>query len=198
MKNNQILKQVEELPTLVDKLRFVEETFPIEGDALEKAFQEALTLSLKRQFPLFAEQIKPSEPKELSGAEDYIAIAYQILHVNKYSDIIIEQYSQNPIISKALQGDSLPKIFNGDRKKWTDNKNKYTELVGDEKPKKSPKLRVSRVVELLFSRIGVDPDLSRRKFTKKELNHPIAYLHKKLSQYNRRQENTKYRHTKYH
>ena len=67
MIENQILKQVEELPTLVNKLRFVEETFPTEGDVLEKAFQEALTLSLKRQFPLFAEQIKPSEPRKLSA-----------------------------------------------------------------------------------------------------------------------------------
>ncbi len=195
MEKNQIMEQVEKLPTLVNKLRFVDENFPTDNDVLKKAYQKALTLSLKRQFPLFAKQIKPSEPRELSGAETYIAIAYQMLHINHYSDVIIESYSSNPVVSYALQKPRphISERFNKDRKNWEENAHMYAGLVGSRKLKKSPIPKISRKIRWLFMGQGFDPSMAKKTFTKRESKHPIAYLDKKLFQFHQRKENTEFR-----
>lgn len=188
---NQILKQVEGLPTLVDKLRFIEDRFPTDEDTLKQVVQRVQREAVEQELPLFAEHIEIPEVEKLSGIDTYDVIAYQVANVSQYSDFVIRQYAQNPKVSKAIRGYRFSGIFNKDRKPWNwgRSKNHYSELMGDGKPIKSPVPKVSRSIKEIFCKVGVPQIEPEGKFTEEDLKHPIAYLDKKIHKYCRRVEN---------
>jgi len=189
MEKNQILEQIEGMPTLVGKLRFIEGIFPTDDASLKKVAQKAQIASIEKEMPLFAGHIEVPEVTEMSRIDVWCTIAHQVGFASHYSDLTIEQYSQNPVVSGALQGDRVYKRFNKDRRRWEQNKGNYAELIGNEKPKKSPRPKVSKDIRRIFYKAGLDSSLAKKCFAQKELGHPVVYLDKKIYEARRREVN---------
>lgn len=163
MTHDKILENLERLPTLVDKLRFIETSLPTDEKTLKQIAHEVRIEAYKQEMPLFADLAEEEvlEVTGLSGAEVYGCLAVQVLRISYYCDAVIESYKSNPIVAEALSGKSISNRFNRDRKIWRWNKNEvhYRELIGDQKPKE-----------------GL-----------------IAFLNNQINQYNQRQASRKFR-----
>jgi len=198
METNELIEKLESLPALVEKLRFVESSFPTDSENLKRVIYEGKIESYKHQMPLFADlaETEVQEVTELFGGDIYVALAAQAVRSSHFSDTVIESYKSNPLVADALSGNFLYKRFNRDRKGWDSVMDLYGELVGNERPKKCPKPKVNRGTRQLFAGQNLLDCMEKEGpswFTEKEREHPIAFLDYLFYQYVERQKNREYR-----
>lgn len=194
-----ISQQLDTLPTLVEKLRFIEKSFPTDDETLKQVAREAGLMQYKHEMPLFADQAETEVPEvtELSVLDVYAGLAILVSIATHYFDAAIQAYSGNPLIADAIAGKPLHKRFNSDRKNWEDNKTQYTDLIGESDPGKVSNPRVPKKTADLMDRIFMAAGIPLTgkiestpcDFIKKQLEHPIAFIENQIYHYNQRIRN---------
>src|SRR3989344_1062185 len=98
-KLNQVEQHVNGLPTLIEKLRYIETSFPTDDDTLKKVARQAQMAEFQHAAPLFADAAEQAVPDvtELSGFGVYAAMAVQGLLSTTCYDKVIKSYQHNPV-----------------------------------------------------------------------------------------------------